>query len=334
MHLIRLTLAFLSPDPAYKTLLTKAEERQRQARAEGTWSNCRTAVKNFRVFCEKFGIPTEAPTAQDICCWIEQLAHTQKAPGSVANSVSQMRLHGKVTGNDMTVFSHPRVTLALEAVARSKIHVPRPRPPIPIAILKKVIMKLQDTSTRRTVATAVLIMFYAGLRQSEVAPRSKKSYDPTRHTSRQDVTIIRGRVHFQQKWAKNMQLNAQRREIVLEPAQEKELCVVRAVQQMYKDIPTTVPEQPLLIFRADRAPLCIPYMVQIWNDALRQVGANQNVFSLHSIRKAAATTAFASGMTELEIQRFGGWSSNAHKKYITTKSARKVNQALLRAIHE
>lgn len=235
-------------------------------------------------------------------------------------------------GMDTSPFFHITVNMALEALARSKEHVPRPKPPVPIDTLRAVIMTLQQNSTQRSIATAVLLMFYAGLRQSEVAPRSITTYDKTRNTSRCDVRVVEGKVHFHQKWAKNQQLNAQNRDITLLPAQSGILCPVAAVTRMLIDVPTTHPEQPLLVFKADGNPICIPYITRIWNQALKTVGAPEHTFSLHSIRKAAATTAYQSGVPELEIQRFGGWSSHAYKIYISTKASNKVNKALISAL--
>ena len=49
--------------------------------------------------------------------------------------------------------------------------------------------------------------------------------------------------------------------------------------------------------------------------------------SLHSLRKASATLAHTGGCSDLEVQRHGGWTSNAYRTYIQTDS-HKVNDVL------
>ena len=77
--------------------------------------------------------------------------------------------------------------------------------------------------------------------------------------------------------------------------------------------------------------MTIPYLAKVWKATQTDIGV-ACPYTLHAIRKAAATVAYASGNTELEVQRFGGWASNAHRIYINTKDSKKVNQTLIHAI--
>ena len=59
---------------------------------------------------------------------------------------------------------------------------------------------------------------------------------------------------------------------------------------------------------------------------------HHTVYTKTYIRKTVATIAYTSGRTELEVQRFGGWASQAHRTYISTMDSNKVNKTLITAI--
>ena len=267
----------------------------------------------------------------DIRCWIEDLAHRQ-CPSSVANTISHLRMFLKLNHAMLDPIEDIRVRLAMDAVKRSKEHRPRATRHAPLHTIKAVVEHLSHTPRGRVIAFAILIMFYTGARQSEVAPRAASAFDPTRHTTRMDMKITDGAIQLHKKWAKNMQANHQHRDIVMEPAPDKRYCPVEAYRRMLREAPTTRPNQPLLVFPHDGATITIPYIAKVWKKAQLQLGL-ATPHTLHAIRKAAATVAYASGNTELEVRRFGGWASTAHHDYINTADSRKVNRALIQAMN-
>ena len=319
----------MSTDTEYTSLQRAAEARLAQARAPGTWANHRAAVATYTRHCERYGVHELRPTPHQIRCWMEEIAARQ-CPSSVANSISHLRLHLRLEGAPVTPLDDIRVRLALDAIKRSKTHVPAPSVDVPIAIIKKVVDYLQATPQGRTVATAILFMYYMGARQSELAPHSAKGFDHTRHTTREDARIVDGALHLHQKWAKNLQANTQSRTRIMAPSCMSKYCPVAAYRAMLGEAPTTRANQPLLVFPADGATMAIPYIVKTWKAALLATGTAQR-YTLHGIRKTAATVAFASGRSELEVQRFGGWASQAHRVYINTRDTAKVNETLITA---
>ena len=118
----------------------------------------------------------------------------------------------------------------------------------------------------------------------------------------------------------------------MEPAPDKRYSPVAANGRMLREAPTTHPNQPLLVFPHDGATVTIPYIAKAWKKAQHEVGV-ATPHTVHAIRKAVATTAYASGNTELEVRRFGGWASTAHGNYIRTVDSPKVNRALIQAIN-
>lgn len=317
------------PDQQYQALIRAANERQVEARAPGSWANYNATVENYTAHCRRFAIPRLTPTPLQIRCWVEERA-ARLCPSSVANAVSHLRLFFKLKGATTEPLDHITVRLAMDALKRSKEHRPRMQRNAPVDTIRRVVLDLMTTPPGAVVAFAVLVMFYTGARQSEVAPRSAATFDHTRNTTRGDVWIQDGSLHIDQKWAKNMQANNQSRLLVLAPAPDPRFCPVRAYAHMLTIAPTRYPTQPLLVFPGDGQTMTIPYISRRWKAA--QPASPTPPYTLHAIRRAAATVAFQSGSTELEVQRFGGWASDAHKRYINTHDSCKVNRALVRAI--
>ena len=314
----------------YEQLRTAAEERQTQARAPGTWANYRAAVNTYAQHCDRFGVTQMAPTPLQIRCWIEEIADRQ-CPSSVANNLSHIKMHFRLNNAPLDPLEDIRVKLAMDALKRSKIHKPRPTPHVPLTTIKAVLIELQGSPNHRMVAFAILIMYYTGARQSEVAPKTGNAFDKTRHTTREDVSIMDGNLRIHKKWAKNMQGNAQSRTLTLAPATNPILCPVTAYGEMIREAPTRNPLQPLLVYPKDGHTVTIPYIARTWKNAQVAVGTT-TPYTLHAIRRTAATVAFASGSSELEVQRFGGWASQAHRTYINTDDSNKVNRTLISAI--
>ena len=82
--------------------------------------------------------------------------------------------------------------------------------------------------------------------------------------------------------------------------------------------PTTNERQPHLILPADGAKVGVPFIARC------------------SAPPQAAPPPYSMpyGRLELEVQRFGGWASIAHRTYINTSDTRGVNRALIHAITE
>lgn len=175
-------------------------------------------------------------------------------------------------------------------------------------------------------------MYHAALRQSEVLPHSAKSYDHRQHLSRADVVLHQHSVTVLIKFAKNLQTVYQHKQVVLQSSPDELLCVVQAVRQLINYTPTIHHQEPFIMFPDTRRPVTVEYIRKNWSRHIAALGIETDTLSLHSIRKVAATAAHSQGCDELEIQRYGGWCSNAHRAYITT-TQQNVNSAIIAAIN-
>lgn len=275
-------------------------------------------------------VPT-APIHQNICAYIEFLIASTPSPKTVSNHISHMRTYLRKAQASTGQVDNHRVKWALTAVSKDTAYIPRIKLAFPVNLLKRMVQLLPPTHQGNIVRTAVLVMYYAALRQSEVLPYSGASYDPRRHLSRRDITIIGGSVRVHVKHAKNLQTVYQQKTVILHAALDPSLCVVNALATHFQQVPTLHPEDPCLMFHHNRRPVPVEFVRRHWASHLASHDIDTAPLSLHSLRKAAATAAHDQGCAEIDIQRYGGWRSNAHRSYITA-SQKHVNAAITRAL--
>jgi integrase len=319
------------PDPELSWLQHRAQRRQRTSRAPGTWRNHDAMVATYIAFCHRYAIPPAAPHHTQICAFVEYLAIHMAAPASIRNAVSHVRVHLRLRGANMQQVEHPRVTRALEAIDRDKTYTPRTRPPVTMNILRDVLDGLQSDTKACCVRVGLLLMYYAALRQSEVAPRSVRAFDPSRNLTRGDIQVHTDRVVITIRMAKNLQRVGQSKQVCLYRADVQALCPVQSVKAMIARVPTTSRDEPLLMFD-NRRPVPVTFISNTWSAGLRALTVDPQRYTLHGLRRAAATQAFQGGCSELDIQRYRGWWSDAHRDYIQPDDNHRVNQMLLRAL--
>ena len=319
------------PDQVYNWLATRAEGRQHHARAPGTRANHRAAVKNYIAFCVRFAIPPTRPTHHHICAYIEYMTYHPAVPGTVKNNLSHKRMYLKMVGRPTKSTYHPRVIRALQAVLRNKARPQKKKPSVPIEVMKMVLARLTSAPYHVLMRALIIVLYYSGLRQSEVVPPTASVFSPTWHLTRADMVVTTHGVRLQIKAAKNMQRYDQQRSVYLPRVSTEQLCPVRAVAAAITMTPTASPAQPLLTFPGGR-PMMAAYASKTWKDLTTQAGIQPGLYSLHSIRKTAATTAYNAGCSDLQVKAFGGWSSSAFRDYIYTNSSKHVNKTVINAI--
>lgn len=275
-------------------------------------------------------MPPTQPCFPLICAYIEGLAQDSLSPRTIQNHVSHIRTYLRKSLADTHQLDHIRVKWALDALKRNTTFVPRIKKPIPAPTLQYLVETLPTTVAGNTVKVAILVIFYAALRQSEVAAPSVGRFDHTRHLTRNDVVLEDDVAIVTVKHAKNMQTIYEQKTIRLQASHNSETCVVLAIRRMLNDVQTLSLQDPFLML-SDRRPMTVNYLQKQWRQHMIARGVDPTHFSLHSLRKAAATTAHQSGCPDLDIQKYGGWKSDSHKLYITTPQDN-VNRAITESL--
>ena len=314
-------------DPAFNWLFDRATLRQTMARAPGTRANHLAAVRDLAAFARRFGMDPARMTEMGACHWIEFLAAHGAHPGTIRHKISHAWVYARLAGGTLEGLTHHRVGLALDAVTRQKDRPSRTKGPVPIQLLKGAMVSMSHLDDAIPLRAAFLLMYFATLRQSEVAAPSVTKFDPTRHLTCGDVSV--GEIlQINLKWAKNLQRYNQSKTLRLYPTCEPDSCPVKVVHAMLEAHPAPMPGAPLLVFKKTGLPMTSAYLRSVWATALKSQGSSHVLYGLHSIRKASATQAVHGGCNELEVQAHGGWKSNAHRVYIYNKHSKKVQMAL------
>lgn len=274
--------------------------------------------------------PTQ-PTFQNMCAYLEYLKHSIPSPRTIANHLSHIRTYLRKAQVPTHQVDNFRVKCAMTAIKRDNSYIPRIKDAFPVRTLQQMVIALPNSIQGLIIKVSVLIMYYAALRQSEVLAYSSGSYDPYKNLSRKDVVLSDQGLTVHIAHAKNQQSIYETKSLLLQPSDNPQLCAVAAVRAMYQLVPTVHPDDPCIMFATSRRPVTIEYVRRHWMEHLRRHEVDTSALSLHSIRKAAATAAHDQGCHELDIQRYGGWRSNAHRSYIST-SQRQVNAAITYAL--
>lgn len=310
-----------------------AANRQYLARAPGTHKNHDSGIGIFLAFCRRMSIDPYHARFQDICGYIEYLASHGDAPGTVVNKISHIRVHYQLTGCGNQVLDHPRVARAIDGIKRNKSHIPNVKVPIEPDNFISIISALPETTQGTVMKGILLVLYYGALRQSELVPRTVKAWNPRIQPTRGDCEISPQCFKLVIKTAKNMQLAGQSRTILMHKSHNHNICPVVTMSRIFSETPTHTLRDPLFMFPDTREPVPSSKVLSVLHQAMHELGLDHLIptISLHSIRKSAATNAFAQGCPEMSIRNYGGWSSSAYQSYIRTSNS-VVNASLIKSI--
>ena len=135
-------------------------------------------------------------------------------------------------------------------------------------------------------------------------------------------------IYFIQKWAKNLPLYNQSKQVVQRSSANKLLCPVTTYKKIVAATPSSRPHLPMLHYPKTGAPISTLHIAAVWKKHLNHCGLDPHDCSLHSVRKLCMTLSHQLGFSELEIKQFGAWSSGAHELYIRTSSAVHINKKI------
>jgi len=104
------------------------------------------------------------------------------------------------------------------------------------------------------------------------------------------------------------------------------LCPISALRQLYSRFPR---ENSHPLFSRALGPFNRQYLIERVKELLLQTGIAMTGFSGHSLRKGAAVSAAAIGISREDIKLLGRWKSDAVDVYINEVSAAEHTQKLL-----
>jgi hypothetical protein len=175
----------------------------------------------------------------------------------------------------------------------------------------------------KALKVAITIGFFAMARQSNLAPRAAKNFDPSRHTCRADVVLEAPGLILLLKWSKTCQSMQQPDIIPIPHVPGSPADPVAAYKDLLRAQPTGHPNQPLLSLPSKKGTILTITSRQL-AEALRELiialELDPHMYSLHSLRRGGASTAYQAGVHFNDIKRHGQWKSDAFWLYITSPS--------------
>lgn len=285
----------------------------------GTAANLQTQLRAYLLFCNYF---TQSPfpvSSFTLRCFIQLLSRSFKSVQSIRNYVSGIKTFHSLLGHSTAAFSSIDVILTLQGIAKSSTHHPLQKLPVTPDILLAMYEHLDLQSPLDVAVFAgILIMFFAFLRRSNIAPKSTKSFDITRNLSRQDIVSNEKGLVVIIHWSKTIQCHERVLTIPLTAIPSSTLCPVAAYSRMVRLIPAEKHQPAFLLPQPNGtlAPLTQGQLATRFQELISAVGLNTKLYSLHSLRRGGATFARLAGVSTDLIKMHGDWKSNCYELYI------------------
>jgi hypothetical protein len=334
-------LAFPDPDaswllelPVVFSLETKTNIWHGLARS--TRSSYKAARESYEYFCANRGIDAFPIHLSPLIEWVSLRAigsherfQNQITADTISNYISALRSVHVDRGLGTEVFQDETLRRAIAGVRRRqpKTDVDQAEP-ITLPILKKLINVDVDTSHMTTdqaidelnFVTAAVTCYAGFMRSGEITyeakDRSNQQLFEKTALLRSDITFSDTDDHviFALKVSKT-DYDHKGVQIVI-AASNSSTCPVRALRRLFKEDP-----QPLNapLFRFSTRVFSYKNLVAVLRHRLDLKSIpDSHIYSGHSFRRGAASTAKMNGMLDADIQRLGRWNSECFQRYIDT----------------
>ena len=270
-------------------------------------------------FAQKSGVNNTVPLSiTDVSYFIAFLSNENYACSTVSSYVAGIGFKHKIAG-----FPDPTdsfiIRKMLEGLKRDIGRAKDLRLPLSISHLRKIVPILPSIASSKFEAqlfrAAFLLAFFGFLRIGELAADSKSSIQNSvllksdiKFTMHEGVSFVT--LNF--RVSKNNQCGAHQ-SIVIRQQSCAMLCPVIAIS----DYLNLVGDSGVLFCHFDNSPLTRYQFSAMLKKAVEFCGFNNaDLFTSHSFRIGAATSARMLGLSDSEIQSMGRWRSNAFHNYI------------------
>ena len=311
----------------FQDLLKDVEHSRHHAFAKGSYSNLRTQVRSYFLFCVYFGRRPLPADPKTIYGFVQFLSRSM-VPSSVRNYLSGVRVLHIFHG---LPFSHSKdflLQLELRGIARLDPHVPVRAIPVTPSILRLFLRFMDaESSLHCSVWACSLFCFYTMARLGSILPSGK--------TTPLHTILTRSRVNFSREGllitllhTKTIQFGRRRLHIPL-IRHSSDLCPVFAYEQLLACMDLDE-AGPAFLFLDDGKPhwLTRSIFITTFRAVLKSGGVKDaTLFTGHSFRRGGATWAFQAGIPGELIQICGDWASDAYKRYLEFSMGDKLHLA-------
>lgn len=309
-------------------LMEQAIRRQKQAYRPGTTANRQSAVNSLISFAVEMDFDYSSPSPEEICAYIESLVIRKMSPNAIKGHISSVKAFFRNAGMLTSPFETIQVMNAIRAVDLNVQHNPKTKVALSPEKISKIMTVLQSYQNGPMVAFAVSLMFTAFLRQSNLIPRTVKTFDPLRQITCSDVNLKKGLLQINIKWSKTNQKFGESNIVTVSQMPDSDICPVRAYIQTQPDADRKS-HLPLIRFPDGNA-VPLGFVNKLWKNALTRMGEPTKGMTLHRLRLSGASWANDQGVGQVDICKHGFWKSEAFRAYIVHSKTRpnKVNTCM------
>ena len=268
-------------------------------------------------FCLKFNISLKDITVNQCISFIEFLAGSGLSTPTIFTYISAIKSKCHQFGLTTTPWSHPRVNTMLRACSRTIIHGPDSKQVLTPLTLTQLIVLTNSIPLGPMYKAIFLLAFHGFLRISNLVPLSHRAFDPTRHLTREDVSITNIGISIFIKWSKTFQASRDTRLLPLASIPGSPLCPLQAYLGLTHAYP--VPRRAPMFSFMRQGRLIVLSQSQVrstLSKLLSSLGLNPKQYGFHTFRRSGASLAFSLNIPVEHIKAHGTWSSDAVWSYL------------------
>ena len=259
------------------------------------------------------------PNSYDIASYVLHLQNSLKAPGSVHNYISGVRTWLRALGQSVAAFDSYHVTVMKKGLTAAMNHIPTPAVSVHPELVKRIVTRL-DTYGQHTavVKSALLIMFFTLLRQSNVLVTNNAREDP--HVlKRKDVMTKTKALFILVRTSKTSRSPQDVTRYIVPAIPTSDFCPVKAWCDYTTCNPITSDKETAFKLPSGQ-PLTTKTMLAVIRETLRDIGhPDPDSFNLHGLRRGAAKACQQAGLSLANLKEAGFWRSDAVFSYIPRK---------------
>ena len=290
----------------------------------------------YQGFTQSFQLASIPITVENVTLFVAFLGSQGLATSTIESYLAALR-HFQLRldpSNTTPSFHSPHMSVLLRGIRRSQaLQGPRRvRLPITATLMRRIKLSLGNSPKafdNVLIWAACCVGFFGFLRCGEFLVPDGASYDPLYHLSITDISLCKSdsqtTLLLNIKVSKTDQLR--QGSTVALGSTGSDLCPVAALLDYLSLRGNSA--GPLFQLE-NKSPLHRrPFTTKV-QQALTAAGFDGSMFTSHSFRIGAATTASAVGVPETTIKQLGRWRSSAYQTYIQTPSAHlaRVSQQL------
>jgi integrase len=251
-----------------------------------------------------------------LLAFLEFLVESSLSVASIKNYFSAIKSYFMSFNIPVNNFASHQLTLALTSLTKNSIPVMSCKPILSPSQFKTLLYRSTFMPMAKFYNLAYILGYLGLLRISNVAPKSRGTFDPLRDLRRGDLIITNNVLYINLRWTKTLQKHNQTAQVPLFPINNSIACPITAFNDLQRSFPV-LPNDPLLSYRVSGSLYMVTQpSIRAHLRKLVTTLAFNKAISFHALRRSGASLAFSSGVPFTSIQAHGTWTSDALWAYI------------------